>query len=98
MFGSADVPPTAAPARLKDFSGLPPAYSYVGTVEPFYDETRLYFEALRNAGVEAELDVYEGGFHGFDTFAAKKPLGREAREKLYAAFRRASAYYMAENR
>lgn len=98
LYGSADVPPTAAPARLKDFSGLPPAYSYVGTVEPFYDETRLYFEALRNAGVEAELDVYEGGFHGFDTFAEKKPLGREAREKLYAAFRRAAANYTAENR
>ena len=29
----------AAPARQTDFSGLPPAYTFVGDEEPFYQET-----------------------------------------------------------
>ena len=41
--------PYAALARLEDFSGLPPAYSFVGDGEPFYDETVHYFERLRAA-------------------------------------------------
>ena len=41
--------PPAAPARLEDFSGLPPAYSFVGDGEPFYAETVHYFERLRAA-------------------------------------------------
>lgn len=45
--------PPAAPARLEDFSGLPPAYSFVGDGEPFYAETVHYFERLRAAGVPA---------------------------------------------
>ena len=32
----AQLTPYAAPARLEDFSGLPPAYSFVGDGEPFY--------------------------------------------------------------
>ncbi|MCR4869805.1 MAG: alpha/beta hydrolase [Atopobiaceae bacterium] len=89
LYGTDRVPALAAPARLEDYAGLPPAYSYVGTIEPFYDETRIYFERLRSAGVEARLDTYEGGFHGFDTIGANKPLGKLARARLYEAFREA---------
>lgn len=91
LYGTEQVPAEAAPARLKDFSGLPPAYSYVGTVEPFYDETRIYFERLRAAGVEAKLDVYPGGFHGFDEIGKNKPLGKLARQRREEAFRDAAA-------
>lgn len=58
--------PPAAPARLEDFSGLPPAYSFVGDGEPFYAETVHYFERLRAAGVPAQLDVYHCDMHPFD--------------------------------
>ena len=89
LYGSDNVPAWAAPARLTDFSNLPPAYSYVGSIEPFYDETRIYFDNLKTAGVSATLDVYEGGFHGFDTVGEKKRLGKICRARLYAAFRQA---------
>ncbi len=95
LYKTPDVPCYAAPSRLEDFSNLPPAYSYVGSVEPFYDETRIYFEKLKEAGIECHLDVYPGGFHGFDAVAANKPLGKEARRKLYAAFRYAANHYTA---
>lgn len=97
LYGSADIPAYAAPARLKDFSGLPPAYSYVGSIEPFCDETKIYFGRLKEAGVPCRLDVYPGGFHGFDTIGENKPLGREARGKLYEVFRFAAQNYYAAN-
>lgn len=93
LYGGESVPAYAAPARLDDFSDLPPAYSYVGTIEPFYDETCIYFEKLKAAGVECQLDVYPGGFHGFDEIGARKPLGKEARSKLFAAFDKAVRTY-----
>lgn len=99
LYGSEMVPPYAAPSRLTDFTNLPPAYSYVGTIEPFYDETRIYFEKMKNAGIECHLDVYPGGFHGFDEIGAKKPLGKEARKNLFAAFKKATqCYYKEQNR
>ena len=53
----AQLSPYAAPARLADFSGLPPAYSFVADEEPFYAETVRYFDRLRAAGVPAQLDI-----------------------------------------
>ncbi len=86
LYGTNSIPAYAAPARLTDFSNLPPAYSYVGTIEPFYDETRLYFEKLKLAGIQCQLDTYPGGFHGFDEIGANTSLGKEARHKLLSAF------------
>lgn len=90
LYGSSEVPPYASPARLADFSGLPPAYSYVGSIEPFYDETRFYFENLKAAKIPCHLDVYPGGFHGFDTLGANTSLGREARKRALTAFQKAT--------
>ena len=93
LYGTDEVPVYAAPSRLEDFSELPPAYSYVGTIEPFYDEARIYFEKLKEAGVKCRLDTYQGGFHGFDEIGKKKPLGREARRKRNEAFRYAAEHF-----
>lgn len=96
LYGTDDVPAYAAPARLEDFSGLPPAYSYVGSIEVFCDETRQYFENLKAAGVECSLDVYEGGFHGFEALSANKPLGKEAKRKRNEAFLYAIEHYYSQ--
>ena len=68
MYGSPSVPKYASPSRETDYSGLPPAYTYVLDGEPFLDETRAYIRSLQEAGVEAAVDVYHGDFHGFDVF------------------------------
>lgn len=72
------VPPYAAPAREADLSGLPPAYSFVGDVEPFYCETVAYFEGLRRAGVDAVLDVYPQWFHVYDMLLPFRRRSKEA--------------------
>ena len=65
----ADVTAYAAPARATDLSGLPPAYVDCGSAEVFRDEDVAYASALWAAGVQAELHVWAGGFHGFETMA-----------------------------
>ncbi|MBW0102743.1 alpha/beta hydrolase [Pseudonocardia sp. KRD291] len=77
--GTADVSPYAAPARARDLSGLPPAYVDVASTETFRDEDVAYATALWNAGVQAELHVWPGGFHGFDGFVPDADLSRRAR-------------------
>lgn len=76
--GGPDVSPYAAPARATDLSGLPPAFVDVGSVETFRDEDVDYATRLWQAGVQCELHVWPGGFHGFDVFAPEAELSRIA--------------------
>lgn len=80
------VPAYAAAARAKDFSGLPPAYTFVSTREPFYAETLAYVENLRRAGVEATVDVYPGLFHAFDMLMPFLKVSRQAAAAFEAHF------------
>lgn len=85
----------AAPARLSDFSGLPPAYSFVGSGEPFYAETVSYFERLRAAGIPAELDVYDTDMHAFDMMRPNCSLSIQAAEAFNKYFAYAQQNFFA---
>ena len=74
--GTDDVSIYAAPARATDLSGLPPAYIDCGTAEVFRDEDVAYASALWRDGVQAELHVFPGGFHGFDLMAPQAQLSQ----------------------
>lgn len=54
----------AAPARVDDLSGLPPAYIAVTAYDPLRDEGIEFAQRLLHAGVAAELHLYPGTFHG----------------------------------
>lgn len=88
--GIEPVPPYAAPARCTDFSGLPPAYTYVGDIEAFYCETLSYAASLRAAGVAAEVDVYPGWFHAYDLFFPFTKKGRAAIDRFEEAYKEAA--------
>lgn len=94
---SGQVPPYAAPARQTDYSGLPPAYTFVGDVEPFYCETLSYIDALRQAGVSAKVDVYPGGFHAFDMLTPWRRISKQAAAAFEVQYVRAAAEYTARN-
>ncbi len=64
------ISPYAAPARATDLAGLPPAYMYVGGLDPMRDENIEYAMRLMAANVAVELHVYPGGFHGFSGMPA----------------------------
>ncbi len=67
--GSDAVSPVAAPGRLKDFTGLAPAYVEVGELDLFREESVSYAQRLWAAGVSTELHVRPGLPHGFDNYA-----------------------------
>ena len=77
-YGTDLVPCYAAPARCDDYHGLPPCYTFVGDIEPFYCETVDYVRHLQEAGIRAEVDVYPGWFHAYDLFFPAKKIVREA--------------------
>ena len=91
--GVTDVPIYAAPARAENLRDLPPACTYVGTIEPFYDETVDFVNRLREQGVEVAFKEYEGCFHAFDMMGAGTKIGKDARAFLLENFRNAQKRY-----
>ena len=69
--GTDDVPPTAAPARLTDFRGLPETYLDVGDLDILRDEGIAFTQCLARAGVPVELHVHPGVPHGWERLAPK---------------------------
>ena len=94
-YGTDRVPVYAAPARRKDLSGMPPCYTYVGDIEPFYQETVDYVRRLNEAGVRAECDVYPDWFHAYDLFFPAKKVVREAIANFEDHYRYAAEHYFA---
>ena len=91
----AEIPPYAAPARQTDYRDLPPAYTFVGDIEPFYCETLTYIENLRAAGVEAKVDVYPRWFHAYDMFFPFMPMAKLAVSRFEKQYRYAAKHYFA---
>ena len=81
-----NIPYYCAPARCTDYSLLPPAFTYVGDIEPFYDETMAFVRNLYEADVPVMHKVYPGCFHGFDIICPDASVSREARSLLRKVF------------
>ena len=65
-----------------DMAGLPPILIQATSAETLYDDSRLLAERAERAGVEIELQNWEGLVHVFQMFHALLPEGHEALEKL----------------
>lgn len=72
------------PGRVEDLSQLPTAYLDVGSAELLRDETVAYASRLWAHGVQAELHVWAGGFHGFDIFLPDVPVSQASRKAKLA--------------
>jgi acetyl esterase/lipase len=83
LYGTNDVPATAAPARATDddLAGLPPAFVSVGAVDGFLDEDVEYALRLNHAGVPTELHVYPGACHGYQ-LAERCEISRQSRRDV----------------
>lgn len=64
--GLADAPAYSVAARCENLAGLPECWIGVGDVDLFLDEDQVYADRLREAGVPLDLQIIEGGPHGFD--------------------------------
>lgn len=90
------IPSYAAPARRKDYSGLPPAYTFVGEYEAFYCETLTYIDNLQKAGIPAHVDIYPSGFHAFDMLLPFLPMSKHAARIFEERYLYAAENYFAE--
>jgi acetyl esterase/lipase len=61
-------PPYAAAARRLDLRGMPPTWIGVGDIDLFLAEDVDYGERLRESGVEVELVIVAGMYHGADAY------------------------------
>jgi acetyl esterase/lipase len=84
-----DVSQYAAPSRAADLSGQPPAYTLVGELDLFRDETIDFVTRLLQAGVAVEFHIYPGCFHGFDGFVDIAEVSRRAKNEYVDALKRA---------
>ncbi len=89
------VPAYAAPARQTDYTGLPPAYTFVGDIEPFYCETLTYIKNLKKAGIKAAVHVYPGCFHAFDMLLPFLPVSKKAAARFEKAYLYAARHFFA---
>jgi acetyl esterase/lipase len=70
----ADVSPLFA-----DLSGMPPALFTVGTMDPLLDDSLFMASRWVASGSPAELCVYPGGVHGFNSFPTDTGKAASAR-------------------
>ena len=86
--GAEDVPAYSVPARREDLSGLPQAWIGVGTVDIFHDEDVAYAQRLKERGIECELYIVPGAFHGFDVFDPQVPIVQDFRKSQISALKK----------
>lgn len=96
LYGTDSVPAYAAPGRLTNFQNLPPALTYVGDIEPFYDETLYFMEQLKAVGIPVKYQIFKGCFHAFDTIASTSKPAREAQAFVAKNLAYAQKYFFAE--
>jgi len=85
---TADVSIYSAPARAADLSGLPPAYIEAGSAEVFRDEAVAFASGIWAAGGSAELHIWAGGYHGFQTIVPTAAVSQAAVQTRAAWVRR----------
>jgi len=97
-YGSSEVPIYAAPGRATNFAGLPPACSFVGSIEPFYDETVAFMENLKKSGVPVHFKIFDNCFHAFDQMCWNTDIAKKATAFLIECFTYAvENYFAAQN-
>ncbi|MFZ9628428.1 MAG: alpha/beta hydrolase [Ilumatobacteraceae bacterium] len=79
----------ASPARRHDLSGLPPAWVGIGDIDLFRDEAVDYATRLRAAGVECDLHVVPGMYHGAERVVPSAPSMVEFMQRMVDAVGRA---------
>jgi monoterpene epsilon-lactone hydrolase len=61
-----------------DLEGLPPMFLQAGADESLVDDSRMFAERAKKAGVDVRLDVFAEMFHSFQMMAGRAPEADDA--------------------
>ena len=78
-----------SPTLAEDLNGLPPVFSFIGTVDPLLDENIEYWNRLIRAGVPVEYHIFPGCYHSFEIAVPESRYAKMAYELMYGALRKA---------
>lgn len=78
--------PLISPA-LAELAGLPPILLHVGTEEILHDQVIAFAESGKNAGVDIDLEVWDGMVHVWHLFAPILPKGQAGISRVGQAIR-----------
>lgn len=81
--------PDAAPIRVEDLSGLPPATVLVAEHDVLRAEGEAYAQALQGAGVVTDIQVCEGQMHGLFSMVNILPGSAKALARVVETIRTA---------
>ncbi len=77
--------PRVSPIRNADLAGLPPAFVMTAQYDPLRDQGIAYADAMRAAGNDVAMTLYEGLFHGFISMFDLIDAGKAAFDDAIAA-------------
>lgn len=83
----------AAPSRAKSLEGLPPLSTFIGSLDPFLDETLDYVKRFKSACGTAECKIVKGAFHGFEVVCPKAKISIQAKTFILDQFDYAVDHY-----
>lgn len=83
---SDDIPVYAAPARNNNYCNFPPTITFVGDIEPFFDETVQYVAALKKFNIPVKFKIYKGCFHAFESFVPQCEIAKDAINFTYNSY------------
>ncbi len=80
--------PLLSPVYADYDAGFPPSFLLTGTRDLFLSNTVRHHRVLRDAGIEADLHVYEGMWHAFTGIPQGLPEGQSALTEMIDFFDR----------
>jgi acetyl esterase len=84
---SAGIPRYASPIN-GDVSQLAPAYVETPQFDLLHDQGNAYAHALKDKGIDVDLNEIKGGVHGFDLLAANSSVAKDAMQRRIQFLRR----------
>jgi acetyl esterase/lipase len=82
FLGDGDRRDPLVSALYADLAGFPPIFLQAGADETLVDESRMFAERAKEAGVEIRLDVFPEMLHSFQMMAGRAPEADDAIGRL----------------
>lgn len=82
-----EIDEVAVPSLNKDYTNFPPLLTFIGTIEPFYSETKEFINKLKENNNIVYFKEYKGCFHAFDVMVPHSKSSKDAKEFFIKAFK-----------